>query len=83
MFGGNQKFISLCFTDAIGLNMVSIVSWTEVCTCFCAKMSNSELIDNASADMPLSKEAVRKICLLLYCSSCSYLSKVVSPFQRT
>ena len=77
MFGGNQKFQIALATSAIGLKMFSTVSWTDVCTDFCAKMANTELTDNASAAIPTSRmKAFRKICLLLYSSS--YLSKVVS-----
>jgi len=43
-------------TDDIGLNIGSIVSATDVCTDFCAKMSKSELTDNAFAAMIVSNE---------------------------
>jgi hypothetical protein len=46
---------SLWYTDAISLNMVSIVSCTDVSTGFYTKMSNCELTDNSSAAMPTSR----------------------------
>ena len=52
---GIKNSRSLWSTDAIGLYVVSIVSCTDVCTGFCANMSNSELSDNASAVMPTSR----------------------------
>ena len=55
MLGWNKNSRSLWSTDAIGLNMVSIVCCTDVCTGFGAKMSNSELPDNATAAMPTSR----------------------------
>ena len=40
---GIKNFRSLWSTHAIGMNIVSIVSKTDVCTGLCAKISNSEL----------------------------------------
>ena len=58
---GIKNSKSLWSTDALGLNIVSIVSWTDFCTGFCANMSNSELTDNASAATLMSRmKAVRK-----------------------
>ena len=51
MFGWNQEFQIALSTDAIILIMSSSVSWTDVCLGFCAKMSNSQTIDNDSAAM--------------------------------
>jgi len=39
---GIKNSRSLWYTDAIGINRDTIVSWTDVYTGFCAKMSNSE-----------------------------------------
>ena len=55
MFGGNQNIQIALVTDAISLNMDSIVSCTDVCTGICAKISNSELTDNAYAAKPTSR----------------------------
>ena len=72
---------SLWSTDAIGLYIVSIFSWTDVCTGFCAKMSNSELTDNDSAAMLRFRIKAVKRCRFLYSSPLLYVSQVVSwPF---
>ena len=62
--------------------IVSIVSWTDVCTGFCAKMSNAELTDNTSAAVLMSwMKYCRKRCPFLYSHFSFYLSQVVSlPF---